>query len=444
MKKINKKGLLTFLLIFLLIFCINYFVIPVTNDEIWTYGFSRNIVDGLLPYKDYNMVIFPFQSFFNAFFMLFLGKSLLSWHLVNAFLYSIVLYLVVEKIGLKKGLFLILVMISFEVYFYNIFICMCLVLILLLNESKIKLKDLYIGLLVGSIMMTKANIGAFIFLVFFFTSKNKLNAFLYSAIIPFITLCYLLISNTFFDFFDQTILGISNFKNVNSRHDTGCYFLVGLTIIYIIYKIVKTKDKNYYYFLAFMMICYPICDYNHFVEALWPLLTYSFIKIKKNDNIKLAYVICIFLASFYFTTYGIRYQSFKDYKLIGYRNFYNPIQSKLLKGIKGYVDKNPDKDYHFMLGYSYLVKYDQNLPFTKYDNMNSGNMGKDDLAYLSYLKKECKYDTCRILTCISEFYVYNTQFRKEYLNYLIDYFEPCYEDYVYCKKKLFCTIEERK
>jgi len=442
MKFMNKKGLLIFISIFLLIFCINYFVIPVSTDEIWTYGFSRNIADGLLPYRDYNMVIFPFQSFFNAFFMLIFGNSLLSWHLVNAFLYSIVLYLVIDKIGFKKGLFLILVMISFEVYFYNIFLCMCLVLILLLNDSKIKLKDLYIGLLVGAMMMTKANVGAFIFLVFFLTSKNKLNAFLYSAIIPFITLCYLLISNTFYDFFDQTILGIGNFKNVNSRHDTGCYFLVGLTIIYIIYKIIKTKDKNYYYFLAFMMICYPICDYNHFVEALWPLLTYSFMKIKNSNNIKLVYVICVFVASFYFTTYGINYTNYKECKMLGYRNFYG--KDMLLFEIEKYISENPDKNYYFMLGYTYIVKYDKNLPFTKYDNMNSGNMGKDDFAYLSYLKKECKYDSCRIIIKKGEFFVYNSQFRKEYLDYILDYFEPCYEDYVYCKKKLFCTIEERK
>ena len=34
--------------------------IPFDLDEIWNYGFMHNIYSGLVPYKDFNMVITPF------------------------------------------------------------------------------------------------------------------------------------------------------------------------------------------------------------------------------------------------------------------------------------------------------------------------------------------------------------------------------------------------
>ena len=51
------------LFVFMIILAVihTYYLTPLfSQDEIWIYGFGTNIVDGLIPYKDYNMVVTPF------------------------------------------------------------------------------------------------------------------------------------------------------------------------------------------------------------------------------------------------------------------------------------------------------------------------------------------------------------------------------------------------
>lgn len=64
--KQNKNIILNFI-IFIIIFFIVASVIltrPLSNlDEIWNYNFARNVADGLIPYKDFNMVTTPLLPF---------------------------------------------------------------------------------------------------------------------------------------------------------------------------------------------------------------------------------------------------------------------------------------------------------------------------------------------------------------------------------------------
>ena len=55
-----------FIVIFLIIFLFNLICNPVNLDEVWNYGFANNIYEGLVPYRDFNMVLTPFYSFFMA------------------------------------------------------------------------------------------------------------------------------------------------------------------------------------------------------------------------------------------------------------------------------------------------------------------------------------------------------------------------------------------
>lgn len=55
--------LLELLIIFILTLLFNTFCNNLTIDEIWNYGFSYNIATGLIPYKDFNMVITPLYPF---------------------------------------------------------------------------------------------------------------------------------------------------------------------------------------------------------------------------------------------------------------------------------------------------------------------------------------------------------------------------------------------
>ena len=53
------KHIFFFILLFILFLVWNLLFIPVNLDEIWNYGFTHNIYSGLVPYKDFNMVLTP-------------------------------------------------------------------------------------------------------------------------------------------------------------------------------------------------------------------------------------------------------------------------------------------------------------------------------------------------------------------------------------------------
>ena len=57
MKKYYK--FFVFLVLVVVIFCYCYFFLPLDQDGIWNYGFGYSISKGLVPYKDFNMIVPP-------------------------------------------------------------------------------------------------------------------------------------------------------------------------------------------------------------------------------------------------------------------------------------------------------------------------------------------------------------------------------------------------
>lgn len=70
-KKYNQKIILG-LFLFGVFLLWNLILFPITLDEIWNYGFSHSLYSGLVPYKDFNMVITPFYPFLMSIGLLFL------------------------------------------------------------------------------------------------------------------------------------------------------------------------------------------------------------------------------------------------------------------------------------------------------------------------------------------------------------------------------------
>lgn len=59
LKMKKKDELILFIIAFIIIF-FSILAKPINNlDEIWNYNFARNIADGLIPYKDFNMLQMP-------------------------------------------------------------------------------------------------------------------------------------------------------------------------------------------------------------------------------------------------------------------------------------------------------------------------------------------------------------------------------------------------
>ena len=51
------------IILILLAVLYTYYVRPIVDDELYNYGFSVSILKGLVPYKDFNMIIPPFFSY---------------------------------------------------------------------------------------------------------------------------------------------------------------------------------------------------------------------------------------------------------------------------------------------------------------------------------------------------------------------------------------------
>ena len=49
-------GIFVFVLSFLISLLYLYYFRPLVDDELFNYGFAKNILDGLIPYRDFNMI----------------------------------------------------------------------------------------------------------------------------------------------------------------------------------------------------------------------------------------------------------------------------------------------------------------------------------------------------------------------------------------------------
>ena len=62
-------SILLFIFLFITISCV-ILPKPLSNlDEIWNYNFAQNISNGLVPYRDFNMLQTPLLPFIVAFFL---------------------------------------------------------------------------------------------------------------------------------------------------------------------------------------------------------------------------------------------------------------------------------------------------------------------------------------------------------------------------------------
>ncbi len=90
MKKYQNVILFSFLFVFFLLW--NLFVMDLYADEVWNYGFSYAIYQGLTPYQDFNMIIPPLYPFFMAILFYLFGFNMIVFHIVNAIILTVLSY----------------------------------------------------------------------------------------------------------------------------------------------------------------------------------------------------------------------------------------------------------------------------------------------------------------------------------------------------------------
>ena len=118
------KSLILIIFLFLLFLLFNLTLLPTNLDEIWNYGFSHNLYSGLIPYKDFNMVITPFYPFIMSLGFHIFGSSMLVFHIEHAIILiclCVLLFLLIDK---KAWFIVALMLFPVNVSFpsYNIFL----------------------------------------------------------------------------------------------------------------------------------------------------------------------------------------------------------------------------------------------------------------------------------------------------------------------------------
>ena len=374
MKRIYKY--LTFISLFIFFLIFNLIISPLNLDEIWSYGFSYNIANGLIPYKDFNMVITPFYSILMALFLK-INSSILFFHIINALIPTSILFIAHKLI--KEKVFIILPILIFPLNItfpnYNLFILLLFVLLIYLEKNK--KSDLLIGLILSFIFLTKQSVGLFLIPVSLYYLKDKKKIFkrLITFIIPVIIFTiYLLITNSFNSFIDLCILGLFDFGKGNSSFNI--FFYITITLLVILLMLMRnTKKIDYYYLLTFISICIPLFDLYHvqvYVIAYLIILFMNNTKLFKPKLIGLTLFIGLLSIYIIKSDFNIKYYPNK-LNLFEYRYISNKNIKSTNEVIK-YMNKYNNK-VMFIGPNAYYYKLITKQKINDLDLINTGNFG---------------------------------------------------------------------
>lgn len=314
-KKLKSKNIIkdSLIFIFIVIVCFsNIFVKSIGSlDEIWNYNFSKNIADGLVPYKDFNMLQMPLLSFLSAIVLKIFGNQLIIMRVLAVILMSAIFFITYKilKLITKSGLaelILIPILVLFKDIMcidYNyavLLIGLILVYIELKNSQKANFEysfkyNFILGFIAGLAILCKQTTGLAVVMacaggkIFTIRKKEEIKSFLKIAftrilgsIIPVICfMLYLIINNAFSDFINYTILGISTFSNKisydnlfkqNSIIISILAAVIPVTILFIFTMLFNKKILNelcilFVYSISTFIVTFPISDRIHFLTG---------------------------------------------------------------------------------------------------------------------------------------------------------------------------------
>ena len=388
MKKKTKENIFKVFVIILFFISIFSIIMPRAlgnYDELWNFNFANQMANGLIPYKDFNMIQTPLMPMVCSIFLKIFGQELIVMRVLAVILnlmifyvsYKILSYLKVSKpliLGTLISIFLILQKYMYIDYNLGLLLILLLIIYLELRKTTQKLKlnikyDILIGILSGLCFTLKQSIGmvAIIVLVGYqilkVDNKNDLILFIkialfrvLGALIPIaILLVYLICNNALKDFISYALLGIGTFSNnipytrlIFADNKITFIFSILVPILLIIMLIITLikRRKVVTIFTVFsltsFLLVFPISDEIHFYIGIVPILIY------------ISYLISRFLR-------GINWKNRKKKKYIFLRTFLSCVI--ILSSIYfGYMNLKKDIDYFrnmdtqtLMNGYKYIT-----------------------------------------------------------------------------------------
>ena len=425
--KSNLKKTLFIYLFFLVLLLIISLLAQIDLDGIWEYGFSYNISEGLIPYKDFNMVVGPFYNLLFSIPMILFGNNFYVFELMHCIIYALVFTFIYNRIGKKSIYVLLLLGLLFTLCGYNSFCVVLVLLILALLDSDIKYKDYMIGIVIGIIFMTKHNIGICFSILYLILSKHKLKSLL-SILIPVIPiLIYLYLNNALIGYIEFCYLGLGSFvENLYADILSLIIFTIALVILIkelIKYKNSDRKDKKILYVATFFIFAFPILDQGHAVPILIPL---SYYLLSKEDiNKKLVFFTKYFIIIGYIaTTIGMCFKAEFNLKnnYLKYQMIPNGF-NYYLENYNKYLDDNiPNGNKLYLLvENSYAIRLYRNEKIGMFDLINDGNLGGKDSKYIELMADDCKENKC-VFILDSRFFKNKRyfQYSKEFKDYVVD------------------------
>ena len=373
-----------YILIFIFFLFWNLIVQSLNLDEVWNYGFSYNISRGLIPYRDFNMVITPLYSFIMAIPLRAFGTNILILHIINAVMLVGIFYFMEKLIKDKVYLCFLFLCIPLSIIFpsYNLFLLFLFILLIYLEKTNAN--DYLIGIVLSCCILTKQSVGLCLLLpsLYYLKNFNKLGKRLVGIMIPIIIfISYLVFHQALLEFLDLCVLGLFDFAKGNGNL-LNIYVLFSMILVGVIFFFIKKDSKNisYYYLLAFFSILIPLFDLYHFQVYFLAFIFILFLDkdIKRIVNIKLFCIGVVLGVSVLFikdrVNDGIIYPNDIpnfEYRLIDkeYIQFTKDVNRKL--------EKYSDREVIFLSADAYYFKIIHNEDIGYLDLINTGNWGLD-------------------------------------------------------------------
>lgn len=381
-----KKNFLILLLLFILLLIFNLFLYPITLDEIWNYGFSYNILNGKIPYLDFNIVLTPLFSFIMTLPLMIFGNNILVFNIFNIFIILGCFLLLHNLIDDNMWLCALIFFIPFPILYpsYNLFLLFLFLYLIYLEKNE--KSDYLIGFIVGCLILTKQSVGVFLLLpclLYYLKNKKKFISRLIGCIIPCsIFLIYLLITKSFMSFLDLCLFGLFDFAGNNSVTSKFYLFVFILICLVTIIFIVKEPKNIYnYYALMFYSISIPLFDAYHVGFQILVFVLLCFINLNFLKRLPI-YSFTIFLVVYACLFVSYSYGNISSFKKM-YPNNINHFEYRYLGSkqvdftneVSNYIKKNKDYKYMFLdsNGYYFRIINDESASYL--DLINMGNWG---------------------------------------------------------------------
>lgn len=258
-------------------------------DIIWQYNSAASIVDGLLPYRDYNMITTPFYYFISAFFLSF-HKSLAMKMITDDILIIITDILLFELSRLiTKSRIRQIFSVVFSCFViglgfaYNTMLLTIGLSIILIQKDSQDIgrnKAILTGILAACAILTKQTVGTLIAvaeLIYICKTQPKTCrvAYIFSGMsVGILFLIYLIITGSLNSFLDYCVTGAGSFIG-NAAFDV--IFPVFLFFIFIGFHICSKQyehNKNLFVIqilvlnTVMLMLAFPLFDYPHLENSI--------------------------------------------------------------------------------------------------------------------------------------------------------------------------------